>query len=89
MPALPVIAIMLEEEFARFNFAKEFKKEIEFFTLITFFPNFFLESDITQLAPFLKASLIKSSTSTGDTDNSLSEIIDFLNKNHLKLFSAN
>ena len=24
-----------------------------------------------------------------DTDNSLSEIMDFLNKNHLKLFSAN
>jgi len=52
-----VIAIIFAEDFSRFSFAKEFKNEIAFFTLIMFFPIFFEESDTTQLAPLFRASL--------------------------------
>ena len=50
---------MKAKEFSRLSFAKEFKKEMELFTLIIFFPESFLLSDTTQAAPFLKASFMK------------------------------
>ena len=53
------MAMIDAKEFSRLNLANKFKKDIELFTLITFFPYTFLSSDTTQAAPFLKASFIK------------------------------
>ena len=76
-PALPVIAIIFAEEFSRLIFAKYFKKEIEFFILITLFRYWLAESVTTQLAPFLKATFMN-----------LFPLFDFplIAKNRLPLF---
>ena len=55
-PALPVTAIIFAKESALLNFAKLFKNEIEFLTVIIFLSFFFkILDEIIQPAPFFNA----------------------------------